>query len=45
MYRSRITSEPHSVTCVAVFLDILKPTLYRWMQQGELPYEDHGKSS
>jgi hypothetical protein len=26
----------------AVFLDIPKPTLYRWMQRGELPYEDYG---
>ena len=33
MYQSRITGEPHSVAYVAVFLDIPKPTLYRWMQQ------------
>ncbi len=42
MYRSRITGEPHSVAYVAVFLDIPKPTLYRWMQRGDLPYEDYG---
>ena len=42
MYRSPIIGEPHSVAYVAVFLDIPKPTLYRWMQQGDLPYEDYG---
>jgi hypothetical protein len=30
------------VTYVTVFLDIPKPTLYRWLQQGDLPYEDYG---
>jgi len=33
MYQSRITGEPHGIAYVAVFLDIPKPTLYRWMQQ------------
>jgi len=42
MCQSRITGEPHSVAYVAVFLDISKPTLYRWMQQGDLPYGDYG---
>ena len=42
MYRSPIIGEPHSVAYVAVFLDILKPMLYRWMQQSDLPYEDYG---
>jgi hypothetical protein len=42
MYRSPIIGEPHSVAYVAVFLDIPKPTLYRWMQRGDLPYEDYG---
>ena len=42
MNQSRITGEPHSVAYVAVLLDIPKPTLYRWMQQGDLPYEDYG---
>ena len=42
MYRSPIIGEPHRVAYVAVFLDIPKPTLYRWMQQGDLPYEDYG---
>ena len=39
---SPITGEPHTVAYVAVFLDIPKPTLYRWMQRGDLPYEDYG---
>ncbi len=42
MCQSRITGEPHSVAYVAVFLDIPKPTLYRWMQRGDLPYEGYG---
>ena len=43
MYQSPITGEPHCVAYVwAVFLDIPKPTLYRWMQRGDLPYEDYG---
>jgi hypothetical protein len=42
MYRSPIIGEPHSVAYVAVFLDIPKPTLYRWMVRGDLPYEDYG---
>jgi hypothetical protein len=42
MYRSPIIGEPHSVAYVAVFLDIPKPTLYRWMQRGDLPCEDYG---
>ncbi len=41
IYQSRITGEPHSVAYVAVFLAIPKPTLYRWMQRGDLPYEDY----
>jgi hypothetical protein len=39
MYQSRITGKPHSVAYVAVFLDIPKPTLYRWMQRDDLPYD------
>ncbi len=27
---------------VAVFLDIPKPMLYRWKQQGAMQYEDYG---
>ncbi len=27
---------------MAAFLNISKPTLYRWMQQGDLPYADYG---
>lgn len=42
MYQSRISGEPHGVVYVAVFLDIPKPRPYRWMQQGDLPYEDYG---
>ena len=42
MYQSRITGEPHSVAYVTVLLDIPEPTPYRSMQQGDLPYEDHG---
>ena len=42
MYRSPIIGEPHSAAYVAVFLDIPKPTVYRWMQQDDLPYEDCG---
>jgi len=42
IYRSLIVGEPHSVAYVAVFLDILKLTLYRWMQRGDLPCEDFG---
>jgi hypothetical protein len=42
MVKSPITGEPHMVAYVAVFLDIPKATLYRWMQQGDLPYEDYG---
>jgi hypothetical protein len=37
MYQSPITGEPHGVAYVAVFLDIPKPTLYRWMQRGDCP--------
>ena len=42
MCQSSIAGEPHSVAYVAVFLDIPKPTLYRWMVRGDLPYEDYG---
>ena len=42
MARSPITGDPHTVAYVAVFLDIPKPTLYRWMRRGDLPYEDYG---
>ena len=42
MYRSPIIGEPHCVAYVAVFLDIPTLALYRWMQQGNLPYEDYG---
>ena len=42
MYQSRITGEPHGVAYVAVFLGIPKPTPYRWIQRGDLPYEDYG---
>ncbi len=42
LYRSPVTGEPHRVAYVAVFLDIPKPTLYHWMQQGDLPYETYG---
>jgi excisionase family DNA binding protein len=37
-----LTSQLHSVAYVAVFLNIAKPTLYRWMHQGDLPFEDFG---
>jgi hypothetical protein len=39
---SSIAGEPHTVAYVAVFLDIPKPTLYRWMQRGDLPNENYG---
>jgi hypothetical protein len=42
MCQSRITGEPQSAAYVAMFRDIPKPTLYRWMQRGDLPYEDYG---
>ncbi len=32
----------HRLAYVAVFLDIPQPTLYRWMQQGDLLHEDNG---
>jgi len=41
MQGSLITGEPHSVAYVAVFLDVPKPPLYRWMQRGELPHQDY----
>jgi hypothetical protein len=41
MARLPITGDPHTVAYVAVFLDIPKPTLYRWMRRGDLPYEDY----
>ena len=42
MYRSPIIGEPHREAYGVVFLDIPKPTLYRWIQRGDLPYEDYG---
>ena len=41
MYRSPIIGEPHSVAYMAVLLDVPKPMLYRWLQQGDLPHQDY----
>jgi hypothetical protein len=42
MYLSLAIGQPHCVAYAAVFLDIPKPTLYRWKRQGDRPGEDCG---